>query len=104
MRSVSSMDRRVPHLSRQWTEEEDAALMAGYGKHGARWEGWKMILPGRSHSSIGARANRLGLRMSNPSASVVHDSLNGIEERAVTAVASLDEWHVTRLRLLFEVA
>lgn len=44
-----------------WTEEEDDAIYKHYSKHGALWDGWKVILPLRSQKAIAMRAGRIGV-------------------------------------------
>lgn len=34
-----------------------------FSEHGAKWEGWKAILPGRSTKAISVRAHTLGIRL-----------------------------------------
>lgn len=47
-------------VRRNWTADEDAALMEFYPAHGGNWDGWPEVLPGRSKSSINGRASKLG--------------------------------------------
>ena len=43
----------------EWSEDETAIIKAHYDEHGASWDGWEMLLPGRSRSSITKKAHRL---------------------------------------------
>ena len=47
----------------RWTPEEDAILRE-HRDHGASWEGFRELLPGRSRFAIISRRNALGIRMS----------------------------------------
>ena len=85
----------------RWTPDEDALLREYYPRHGPKWEGWEMLLPRRSHSSIAGRACKIGVRMRDPSSTLVHDSLDGIEGRAASAVSALDDHTRLRLMLMF---
>lgn len=44
-----------------WTNEEIRALVENYGKHGAKWDGWRNLLRGKSTRAIWACAGKLGL-------------------------------------------
>lgn len=46
-----------------WSDEEDDAIREFYPRHGAKWDGWSEVLPKRTPRAIGARANRLGIKM-----------------------------------------
>lgn len=48
-----------------WTEEEDEILREHYPAHGAKWGGWKKLMPERkpTEQSIQSRAKRLGLHV-----------------------------------------
>lgn len=45
----------------QWTNAEIKILIHHYGRHGADWDGWRLLLPGKSASAIRSCASRLGL-------------------------------------------
>lgn len=47
----------------RWTPEEDEAVRTYFSEHGAKWEEWKAILPGRTSKAISVRANTLGIRL-----------------------------------------
>lgn len=47
----------------RWTPEEDEAVRTYFSEHGAKWEGWKAILPGRTSKAISIRAHTLGIRL-----------------------------------------
>ena len=49
-----------------WSEEEDAALKTFYPRHGASWNGWAEVLPGRTEKAISGRAGRLGVIKERP--------------------------------------
>lgn len=45
-----------------WSEAELAALREGYPEHGAAWDGWGRILPGRTTQAIQQKAKKSGIR------------------------------------------
>ncbi len=45
----------------RWSASEDAAIAEFYPRHGSRWGGWGEVLPGRTITSIAARASRTGV-------------------------------------------
>lgn len=47
--------------SRKWTDSEVAALRDNYRKRGAVWDGWQVLLPGRTAASIEHKAKSEGL-------------------------------------------
>lgn len=47
----------------RWTKAEDEALKLHFPLHGAKWEGWKTLLPGRSSKAISCRAHILDVRL-----------------------------------------
>lgn len=47
----------------RWTKTEDEALKLHFPLHGAKWEGWKTRLPGRSSKAISCRAHILDVRL-----------------------------------------
>ncbi len=49
-------------MTRTWTNEEVDVLREHYPEHGARWDGWGRLLPGRSEASITHAAERWGVR------------------------------------------
>lgn len=51
----------VPANRCQWANEEIKTLINHYGRHGADWDGWRLLLPGKSASAIKTCASRLGL-------------------------------------------
>ena len=46
----------------RYTDDETRALRMLYPLHGAAWEGWADVLPGRTQGSISSMAIKLGLR------------------------------------------
>lgn len=44
-----------------WSNAEIKTLIHHYGRHGADWDGWRLLLPGKSASAIKNCASRLGL-------------------------------------------
>lgn len=52
-----------PKHHRRWGPGEDAKLARHYPDHGADWDGWEGLLPGRSRRAIQCRAQDLGVRM-----------------------------------------
>ena len=46
----------------KYTKEETRALRKHYPLHGAAWDGWADVLPGRTQGSISSMAIKLGLR------------------------------------------
>lgn len=51
----------VPTSYTRWTKDEDAVLREHFAKHGRGWDGWALVLPGRSQQAIYTRASKLGL-------------------------------------------
>lgn len=47
----------------RWTKTEDEALKLHFPLHGAKWEGWETLLPGRSSKAISCRAHILDVRL-----------------------------------------
>lgn len=47
----------------RWTPEEDEAVRMHFSEHGAKWDGWKTLLPGRTSKAISVRAHALGVRL-----------------------------------------
>jgi hypothetical protein len=47
-------------MGRPWTADEDAMLIANANRT-ASWDGWKRVLPGRSHNAIAMRRHNLGV-------------------------------------------
>lgn len=45
----------------RWTEEEDSLVRALYPTHGAAWDGWSRLLPGKTRRQVTYRANRMGV-------------------------------------------
>ena len=45
----------------KWSAEEEAALAREYPEHGAAWDGWHELLPGRSYEAIRAKAHSVGV-------------------------------------------
>ena len=45
----------------RWTEEEDSLVRALYPTHGAAWDGWSRLLPGKTQRQVAYRANRMGV-------------------------------------------
>ncbi len=45
----------------RWTEEEDSLVRALYPVHGAAWDGWSRLLPGKTQRQVTYRANRMGV-------------------------------------------
>lgn len=45
----------------RWAEEEDSLVRALYPTHGAAWDGWSRLLPGRTQRQVTCRANSLGV-------------------------------------------
>ena len=43
-----------------WSDDEVRALRRNFPEHGARWEGWDSLLPGRSVIAIRHKARSLG--------------------------------------------
>ena len=91
-------------MARPWTPEEDATLREHYPAHGADWNGWAKLLPGRTAGAMHTRAYVLGLRYEGPPRGGYRIDLDKASERAATAVAALGEWQATRLALLVAVA
>ncbi len=46
--------------NRTWTSAEDEIVRDNYPMHGAKWDGWEQLLPGRTTVAIQARAYKLG--------------------------------------------
>lgn len=46
----------------EWTQEEIDALREHYPEHGARWDEWRRILPGRTERTITKMASKHGIR------------------------------------------
>lgn len=46
---------------RPWTEAEDALLREHYPEHGADWDRWAELLPGRSRFAIRTHASQAGI-------------------------------------------
>lgn len=46
----------------KYTDEETMAIRKLYPLHGAAWDGWADVLPGRTQNSISSMAIKLGLR------------------------------------------
>lgn len=45
----------------RWTVEEDSLVRALYPTHGAAWDGWSRLLPGKTRRQVTYRANRMGV-------------------------------------------
>lgn len=45
-----------------YSRAEDEALRKHYPEHGRLWDGWAVLLPGRTPNSISIRAHKLGIR------------------------------------------
>ncbi len=45
----------------RWTEQEDSIVRALYPAHGAAWDGWSRLLPGKTQRQVTYRANRMGV-------------------------------------------
>ena len=48
-------------LDNRWNNEDIRQVVAHYPTHGARWEGWKVYLPGRKEAAIRTIASKLGI-------------------------------------------
>lgn len=48
---------------KRWSDAETATLLANYQAHGADWDGWAELLPGRTIGAIHSKAHLLGLRL-----------------------------------------
>lgn len=48
-------------MRRRFTPEEDELIRYHYPIEGMAWDGWAVLVPNHSTSSIASRANRLGL-------------------------------------------
>ena len=52
--------------AREWSREEDVALIDEYPVHGLKWDGWDEVLPKRVRGEIEKRAFVLGLKFGTP--------------------------------------
>lgn len=52
--------------AREWSREEDVALIDEYPVHGLKWNGWDEVLPKRVRGEIEKRAFVLGLKFGTP--------------------------------------
>lgn len=48
-------------LTNRWCNEDIRQVVEHYPTHGARWEGWKVYLPGRKEAAIRTLASKLGI-------------------------------------------
>lgn len=52
--------------STRWSHEDERILRVYYQMHGADWDGWAMLLPDRSPTSICEKAKRMSLTRGGP--------------------------------------
>lgn len=52
--------------STRWSREDERILRTYYQMHGSDWEGWAMLLPERSPTSIREKAKKMNLMKSGP--------------------------------------
>ena len=60
-----------------WSAEEEAVLVREYAEHGAAWDGWADLLPGRTRNAICCRARRLDVSTRDARVSVPPDPNEG---------------------------
>lgn len=91
-------------MGEPWSPEEEATLREHYPAHGREWDGWELLLPGRTRRAIAVQATRLGVRCGTRRRVRRRGSLENTNEMAATAVAALGDWEQTRLALLVATA
>jgi hypothetical protein len=87
---------------RYWTTSEVETLVESYQFYGPSWDGWGLVLPGRTHRAIREKAYALGLKCEHPTAFRHYGGAPDLS--AALAVASLDDVTRLRLALMFEEA
>lgn len=48
-------------LANRWCNEDIKKVVTHYPTHGAKWDGWKVYLPGRKEAAIRTLASKLGI-------------------------------------------
>lgn len=61
----------------KWSEEEKEVLLRLYPEHGAAWDGWRELLPGRSYDAIRGKAVKLNVGTREPTPRVPPDPNEG---------------------------